>query len=130
MYTFEDKTKEISTKDLLRIINTNKEFIVIDISVFNVGENIKVICTDNLEKYQNVGDDGYSFIFSLYGRELHSIINILVNRYENIISSWTKNCYYYNFDEHLKKYCLSQYNFNRLRAIYNKYCNDNYITKI
>lgn len=49
-------------KDKKRILSTNKEFIVCDVSVFNAGSVIVVKCTDDYNRYQNISNDGYSFI--------------------------------------------------------------------
>ncbi len=49
-------------KDRNRILSTNKEFIVCEVSVFNAGSVIVVRCTNDYNRYQNVSNDGYSFI--------------------------------------------------------------------
>lgn len=48
----------LPVKDKNRIKNTNKEYIVLLLSVFNAGYILQIICTNDLTKYQNVSKDG------------------------------------------------------------------------
>lgn len=115
MYTLKDRLEDISTKDLLRVINTNKEYIVFNYHVFNVGAKIDVICTDHFERYNKYLEDGYSFVISLYTEEYETIKEILTDRLKEINNSWFINCYYFSFELFLKeKFNISYYNYMRL----------------
>lgn len=109
MYTFEDKIKEISTKDLLRIINTDKEYIIVNFSVFNSGAAVWVTCTNTYKDIFNSSTyNGYDFIFTLYQEELYTIIKVLLDRYKTMKKE-------NSFD------ILSNYNYKRLKKLYKDY---------
>ncbi len=63
---------EITSNERKRILSTTKQFIVCDVSVCNAGVVVIVKCTDNYYRYQNISNDGYSFIL-----ESDDIKNIL-----------------------------------------------------
>ena len=52
---------ELSEKQIKRLLNTNKAYLYFKISVFNVGANITVICTDNYKDISNKTWNGYDF---------------------------------------------------------------------
>ena len=52
---------ELSDKQLNRVLNTNKAYLYFKISVFNVGANIQIICTDNYKHISNRTWNGYDF---------------------------------------------------------------------
>ena len=53
---------ETNTKDLLRAINSNKEYLFFDISVFNAGAVINIKCTDIYKEINPNTWNGYDFI--------------------------------------------------------------------
>jgi hypothetical protein len=48
--------------DLLRAFNSSKEYLFFDISVFNVGVNINIICTNRYKEINQNTWNGYDFI--------------------------------------------------------------------
>jgi hypothetical protein len=52
---------ELSNKQLNRLLNTNKAYLYFKISVFNVGANIQIFCTDNYKHISNRTWNGYDF---------------------------------------------------------------------
>ena len=117
--TLTDMLEPVSTKDLLRAINTDKEYIVFNYHVTNSGSVVSVHCTNDYGRYNKYLEDGYSFILSLYSEEYETIKEILLNRLNSIVTTWTQNCYYYSFQDHLQKYKISEYNYYRLRRLQN-----------
>lgn len=127
MYTLQDKLSDLSLSDLYKIYNSNKEYIYIDISVFNVGASINVILTNNYDKYikkvEGYNYNGYN-IFLENSMELHyTVEEMIIKKYHSLVNEWTKNCYYYTFEDFIKTYKLSSSKFEKLRSIYNKNCN-------
>jgi len=54
--------KEAPTKELLRAYNSEKEYLYFDISVFNVGASISIICTDTFKQINYGSWNGYDCI--------------------------------------------------------------------
>jgi len=48
----------ISSKDIKRIKDSNKEYVVLYLHTFNVGSYVSIKLTDNLHRYQNVSNNG------------------------------------------------------------------------
>ena len=71
---------DLSLKDLNRIVNSNKEYLVLDISVFNVGAVVRPILTNNYNKYEHISDDGYSCIMPLDYELIATIEDIIINK--------------------------------------------------
>jgi len=126
MYTLDDRLSDVSINELYRAWNTNKDFIVVDIHVFNVGARYDIICTNNYIKYENISDDGYSFILS-NDYEINATIEaILLKKLNNISSAWTIFCYdYSDFKEFLKSYKITEYKYSQLLEL-QKNSNVNY----
>ena len=115
MMSLENNLKELSINDLYRIWNSNKDYIVINTSVCNAGASYKVICTNDFNRYQNISNDGYSFILEndFYINEV--IEKILLKKINDISLAWTKYCYdYESFNEFLKQYGISEYKYKQL----------------
>jgi len=53
---------ETNSKVLLRALNSEKAYLYFDISVFNVGANIQIICTNNFKQPSAKTWNGYDFI--------------------------------------------------------------------
>jgi len=53
---------ETNSKVLLRALNSEKEYLYFDISVFNVGANINIICTNRFKQDSAKTWNGYNFI--------------------------------------------------------------------
>jgi hypothetical protein len=74
MYTLEDFLKDgnITINDLLRTIYSNKSFLYIEVSVFNVGAYYNFILTNDYYKYSRKNYNGYDEFFNLddWGGEL------------------------------------------------------------
>ena len=52
-YTLEDRLNDIKVSDLLKIYNSNKNYIFLDTNVFNAGAAIRVVLTNDYDKYSN-----------------------------------------------------------------------------
>lgn len=120
MMTLEDRINGVNIGDLLRVVYTQKEYAVFDISVFNASSVTRVICTNNWEKYQNIGDDGYSFIIPLYTEEIETIKAYLCKLFVEIekLDNWEKS---QEFGAFLKKeWKISFWHYKKLKALYNK----------
>jgi len=76
MITRQNLTEVINTlnvKERKRVLNSNKEYCVIYLHVFNAGAYATVTLTDNYDRYQNVSNAGNCII------EIEEVINILTN---------------------------------------------------
>ena len=65
MITHENFTlvvQSLSDKDKRRILNSNKEFCVLILHVFNAGHTVNCICTNNYIRYQNAGNNGNAIV--------------------------------------------------------------------
>ena len=110
-YTLEDRLEDLQISDLLRIYNSNKNYIFLDVSVCNAGAVIKVILTNNYEKYSNYivnNWNGYDYILENESELFYTIEHILCKKF---------------LSEDLSK--LSKYKITQLKKIYknnsNKY---------
>jgi hypothetical protein len=54
--------KETPIKELLRALNSDKNYLFFDVSVFNVGAQINIICTDNFKEINYGSWNGYDSI--------------------------------------------------------------------
>jgi hypothetical protein len=79
-YIMMEMLKELSTKELKRILKSSKEYLVLDAHIFNVGEVIKPILTNDFNKYKNVMRDGYSCILYIDYELIATIEEILENK--------------------------------------------------
>lgn len=59
-----DMIKLISDKDIKRINNTSKEFVLLVPHVFNIGTTIQVILTDNPDFYKKYNSTGPALFYS------------------------------------------------------------------
>lgn len=110
-YTVEDRLKDLTISELLKIYNSNKEYIYFNINVFNVGAVTKIILTNNYEKYSNYIErnfNGYDFILENDSDLFYTVEELICKRF---------------LKEDLSK--LSKYKINQLKKIYknnnNKY---------
>jgi hypothetical protein len=72
--------QDLNKKELTRIIKSYKEYLVLNVSVFNVGAVVKPILTDNYNRYKNINRDGYSCILPLDYELVATIEEILENK--------------------------------------------------
>jgi len=115
MYTLEDQLLELSINDLYRLWSCNKDYLVIDISVFNVGASYKIICTNDFNKYQNISEDGYSFILSNDYEINATIEGMLLKKIDKISLAWSQFCYdYSDFKTFLDAYKITEYKYKQL----------------
>ncbi len=107
---------EINTRDMMRIIQSDKEYVYFDISVCNAGAVIRVHCT-NSNKIP-CAYNGYDFIID-NDYDLHDeLMPILHSRLSKIVIAWGKFCYdYSSHDEFLKLYKLTPYLYQKLLTI-------------
>lgn len=49
---------QLSDKDKKRLSNSDKEYCVLELSIFNAGSITNLTLTNNYSKYSNVSDDG------------------------------------------------------------------------
>jgi hypothetical protein len=72
--------QDLNKKELTRIIKSYKEYLVLNVSVFNVGAVVRPILTNDYNKYKNIGRDGYSCILPLDYELAATIEEILENK--------------------------------------------------
>jgi hypothetical protein len=65
--------KSLNQKEIKRLKNSNKEYCVIYLHVFNTGAYATIKLTDNFNRYQYVSNNGNCII------ETQEVINILNN---------------------------------------------------
>jgi len=73
--------QELNKKELKRILKSSKEYLVLDVSIFNVGAVVKPILTDDYNRYKNISRDGYSCILPLDYELVATIEEILENKF-------------------------------------------------
>ena len=56
--------KQLSNKDKKRLKNTNKEYAVLILSIFNTGSVTHLILTNDYNKYKNVSNYGNCILYS------------------------------------------------------------------
>ena len=59
---FKIVVESLSAKDKKRILNSNKEFCVLILHVFNTGYTVNCILTNNYIRYQNAGNHGNAIV--------------------------------------------------------------------
>ena len=64
-------------KDLFRALNSDKEYLKFEISVFNTGAVITVICTNNYKEINRNTWNGYDFIIENCNTTRYYIISTL-----------------------------------------------------
>lgn len=107
--------KELSLNDLHRIYkNENKEFLSVEISVFNAGHVVRAKLTNS---YKTPHDNGYNFIVYNDQHIKTMIKDVLKEKMANMLLSWGKNCYYYNWEDFLKTYKISETMFLKIKRI-------------
>lgn len=88
--TFLAVLKETNIKDLFRALNSEKSYLSFKISVFNVGANIKVICTDTYKEINRNNWNGYDFRFENDKTTKYYIISTLEEIYKESPEKFTK----------------------------------------
>ena len=88
--TFLSVLKETNIKDLFRALNSEKSYLSFEISVFNVGANIKVICTDTYKEINRNKWNGYNFSFENDKTTKYYIISTLEEIYKESPEKFTK----------------------------------------
>ncbi|AGO47658.1 hypothetical protein Phi4:1_gp121 [Cellulophaga phage phi4:1] len=82
---------ETPIKELLRAVNSDKEYLFFDISVFNVGTAITVKCTDTYKEINRNTWNGYDFIIENNETTKNFIANSLFDRYKEDKKQFTPN---------------------------------------
>ena len=60
-YNIESILRNLTKKEKNRIVRSNKEYIVIELSIFNTGSVVRIKLTDNFNRYKNIGYYGNQF---------------------------------------------------------------------
>lgn len=71
------------TKELLRAYNSTKGYLYFDISVFNAGVHINIICTDTYKSINYNNWNGYDFIFENCDTTKYYLLEALKERFKN-----------------------------------------------
>ena len=66
--------RSLSGKDKKRVLNSNKEYTVLYLHVFNAGSYVTVRLTDDYNRYKNVSNNGDAI---LYTEEVQDLIKCL-----------------------------------------------------
>jgi hypothetical protein len=114
-----DILKSANSNDLIRAYFSDKNYIFFDISVFNVGVNCNVICTNDSQKinfdtfngYDCVIDNDYYFKAIILD-EIKERLNYVSNK-ENI--DYHSINFNISYDEFLTKHKFSLRNINRIK---------------
>ena len=104
-------------KALYKAVTTSKNYIIVeDISTNFIG--YKYTATDNEMIIDKALKDETNQVISTeyYGDNLQA----LENEHNNMLNSWTQNCYYYDWTEFLKRYDLSEYQVTKIKQLINK----------
>ena len=83
-YTLDDRLEGLTVGNLLKIYNSNKEFIFFDINVFNVGAVTRIILTNDYNKYSNYivnNWNGYDTILENNSELFYTVEKILCSRF-------------------------------------------------
>ena len=83
-YTLNDRLENLTVVNLLKIYNSNKEFIFFDINVFNVGVVTRIILTNDYDKYSNYivnNWNGYDTILENNSELFYTVEEILCSRF-------------------------------------------------
>jgi hypothetical protein len=83
-YTLISTLKDLTIPELKRIVKTNKDFLVLEILVFNAGGIVIPRLTNNYNKYRNIGEDGYSTILPVDCELIGEAEEILLQKLEEI----------------------------------------------
>lgn len=68
-----DVVLSLDNKTKNRILNTDKEYTVLILSIFNIGATVKAKLTDNYQRYQNASNNGNAIL------ETEEVRNIILN---------------------------------------------------
>ena len=109
--------EEVETNDLLRALYSEKEYLYISFSVTNCGHISHLKCSNTYKETNRNTWNGYDFVLENSLENDEAIIYILRGRLKTMSSSWAQNCYYYDWEQHLKKWGISNYNYQRLLKI-------------
>ena len=88
--TFTSTLKKTPVKELLRALNSEKEYLFFDISVFNVGASINIKCTDTYKEINRNTWNGYDFLFENDSTTKFYIVQTLKGFLENDLSKFRK----------------------------------------
>ena len=66
-----DVINSMSNKDKKRVLNSNKEYAVLYLHVFNTGSYVTIRLTDDYNRYKNVSNNGDAI---LYTQEVQDLI--------------------------------------------------------
>lgn len=76
--------QEAPVKELLRAVNSEKEYLYFDISVFNVGAAIWIKCTDQYKEINRNTWNGYDFIIENDSTTKYYIAEVLEEKIETL----------------------------------------------
>ena len=110
---------DLSLKDLRRIVNSNIEYLVLDVSVFNVGAVVRPILTNNYNKYEHISNDGYSCILPLDYELINTIKEVICKLFKELerVENWQRD---ESFESFLKReWKITFAMFKNIRALYN-----------
>lgn len=82
--TLTSTLKETPIKELLRAVNSQKEYLFFDISMFNVGASISIKCTDIYKDINPNTWNGYDFLIVNDFDTKYYIAESLKDRLDNI----------------------------------------------
>ena len=110
---------DLSLKDLRRIVNSNKEYLVLDVSVFNVGAVVRPILTNNHNKYKHISNDGYSCILPLDYELINTIKEVICKLFKELerVENWHGDESFESFLKREWKISFSMY--EAIKRLYN-----------
>lgn len=104
---------ETTIKAYYKAVTTTKNYIVVEDLPTNYTCCYKYTATNNTSKWEDCSR-GTTIISCEYYYENLDVLQYLFNE---MMQSWTKNCYYYEWEEFLKRYELTQYQYNKITKL-------------
>ncbi len=104
----------LTLKAYYKALTTAKRYVIQEDISTNYSA-VRYIATNDISKYK---EDYDTFIISTeyYYEHLDTVSSMV----STIINQWTKDCYYYDWNDFLKRYDMTPYQWNNLRRIINK----------
>jgi hypothetical protein len=103
--------KNATIKAYYKAVTTTKRFIVSEDYSTNYS-CYKYTATNNISGFEN--DYNTTIIDCEYYYENLDVLQYL---FSDMMQEWTKNCYYYDWTEFLKRYELTDYQFNKIKRL-------------
>jgi hypothetical protein len=82
----------INERDLKRILNSTKTFILFDVSIFNTGFIVRVHLTNDIKRCDRVIRDGHSFYLQNIDEEVNFIKDVMIEKVAKQLQETEPGC--------------------------------------